>query len=658
MDDLVNKDAANFIAEAQQVFNKLKYTMLLNFEANCHSVKGRIKTHSSIVNKVKSKIKSGKNYSVGDIEDIIGFRIVTLTKSMIPEQVRQFIRTIQPNHLNGGISFEVKRTKFVYYTTTQNDDDFEKDISEIVNNENFDEPLEIEVKKSGYSSLHVVVYCSSPLISRVIPIELQIRSAFEDTWSEIEHSLKYKSGLLDESNNWSSDKKALCDVLMDKLYDLKTRIEGADRESGKCITHINKMSSSTNQQLLGDGIIPGILINELEKLGIKNLKDKFIEALEYRKSAKEEKNSRSTYKSAIRSLKLSISVIVNMIEIIKGEPNSNDFNEHYNMLELEIAYNNFLIGQCLRVYEGLLLSQSYLDKSVNTYIRVYKKMRDGELNKRLAVPYRISQVYFEKENYDEAIEYLDITSEWREQDCLTRNESPDHSVFVESIRFSGYVRWAKAFHLGDLINKWKKIKSGKDDVLNELNKERLELYRYAYNETIKARELRAIHYGSLGEQEDKTDFHKKRTVNNLISYAIDAYNTAKVLKVASGIQYDNSLMIEDLKFLNLFEIEDVVKLNDVSNINRLDTLVKALMFLIEKGENSVNPKLHNATYILSEAFVQKYNEAFEMPDRADFLKEKDNIINEMKGFDFVELDEDTYDTIKSALELITGEGIS
>src|SRR5205085_5476683 len=54
--------------------------------------------------------------------------------------------------------------------------------------------LEVENKPSNYTSIHIVAWARGKYSSkyRTVPVEIQIRTAFEDVWGEIEHGLKYK----------------------------------------------------------------------------------------------------------------------------------------------------------------------------------------------------------------------------------------------------------------------------------------------------------------------------------------------------------------------------------------------------------------------------------------------------------------------------------
>lgn len=127
-------------------------------------VDGRVKQLNSVLEKVKEG-KFTPKASVKEMQDLAGFRFVTLYKSEIPEIVR-LIETIFPGP---------KR-----YNTK---DRFGSD-------------------QFGYSSLHFVVkppdsWKGIPHLSKFtgLQAEMQVRTLSEHIWAECSHSLNYKSSL-------------------------------------------------------------------------------------------------------------------------------------------------------------------------------------------------------------------------------------------------------------------------------------------------------------------------------------------------------------------------------------------------------------------------------------------------------------------------------
>lgn len=123
------------------------------------TIKSRIKTPTSIINKMKKK-KYDINYKnlIENINDIAGIRVITPIKDNI-YSLAQIINNL-PN-------VKIIETK-----------DYIK-----------------KPKKSGYSGYHIIVETPVDVQGRKVPIkvEIQLRTMAMDFWATNEHKLKYKT---------------------------------------------------------------------------------------------------------------------------------------------------------------------------------------------------------------------------------------------------------------------------------------------------------------------------------------------------------------------------------------------------------------------------------------------------------------------------------
>lgn len=139
--------------------NIIKDYLKLTFEYDViNHVKSRIKTPTSIINKMKMK-KYNLTYEnlIENINDIAGIRIICTFKSDI-EKVLKIIRKI-PN-------------------------------TRIINEKDYI----LHPKKSGYSGYHIILEDFIKYEEEYIPVkvEIQLRTMAMDFWSEAEHKVKYK----------------------------------------------------------------------------------------------------------------------------------------------------------------------------------------------------------------------------------------------------------------------------------------------------------------------------------------------------------------------------------------------------------------------------------------------------------------------------------
>lgn len=198
-----------------------------------YAIKARIKDDFKIVSKVLKKRNQGKSgYNVSDIRDVVGLRIITLFRLDALNVVPLLLAKIQESagrpdsvFMSDGVE-EVK-----IYSTNPNGD--AQALSSRLNAEfdarGYGSVTTVEQTPSNYTSVHMVVWCRGRYRSshRNIPVEIQIRTAFEDAWGEIDHKLKYKRDIIDISDgvNAQFDEIRLGNTLS-HLNIMKTFVDG------------------------------------------------------------------------------------------------------------------------------------------------------------------------------------------------------------------------------------------------------------------------------------------------------------------------------------------------------------------------------------------------------------------------------------------------
>ena len=156
---------------------------ILRNHPDVHSVRTRIKDSEHLIDKIIRKtIKIKKKEPARDyvitienykyeITDLIGIRVLHLYKEQAIN-IDNFIR----DHWN------LQETATIYYR----DGDYSK---EEIESKKGNESFYYEVHPAGYRSWH---YLISAQITRVPHIsEIQVRTIFEEGWSEIDHQLRY-----------------------------------------------------------------------------------------------------------------------------------------------------------------------------------------------------------------------------------------------------------------------------------------------------------------------------------------------------------------------------------------------------------------------------------------------------------------------------------
>lgn len=207
-------DASLAISGAEYIREKLASLVAMGprpLYDEVYAIKLRTKSTQSLAKKVALKRSKEKpNYTASEATDIVGMRLLSLFASELPSITRSLltflrfcqspqIALIQGENLNQAIReiiiYKSKQAasaiiyeKIYRFCKSQPIDEFNSDGTEKIGLIDFQET------DKSYSSVHIVVNAVSYSggSSKTIPVEIQIRSVFEDTWGEIDHKLEYK----------------------------------------------------------------------------------------------------------------------------------------------------------------------------------------------------------------------------------------------------------------------------------------------------------------------------------------------------------------------------------------------------------------------------------------------------------------------------------
>jgi ppGpp synthetase/RelA/SpoT-type nucleotidyltranferase len=178
--ECIKKDYEVFNSDFQIIIDYL--TSILKKSKNINYIKNRIKEDDHLIAKIVRKNIEGKNINLKNykeqITDLIGIRILHLFKDDWKE-IHKFITENFPLHEN----------PICYVRSGDILQKDQKKIEEEYRND-FD-GLEIKNHPEGYRSIHYVV--SFTHTKKTYFIEIQVRTIFEEGWSEIDHIFRYPS---------------------------------------------------------------------------------------------------------------------------------------------------------------------------------------------------------------------------------------------------------------------------------------------------------------------------------------------------------------------------------------------------------------------------------------------------------------------------------
>ena len=163
-----------------------------------YAIKTRVKEEDKLLEKVDRKRTRDKksDYTLSSITDVIGLRLVSLFREDMIQLFRRLVELISHSNDSKPNPFQKSSFEEVIIYSPYEHDPLAVSIKLLANTV-LPNTVEIksEVSTEGYSSIHLVARASTGLqVSGEyihVPIEIQIRTVFEDAWGEIDHKFRY-----------------------------------------------------------------------------------------------------------------------------------------------------------------------------------------------------------------------------------------------------------------------------------------------------------------------------------------------------------------------------------------------------------------------------------------------------------------------------------
>ncbi len=271
MDQDIEVDALRALSGADNVERLLLAGLTLgspSIETLAYVIKTRIKSHTSLVNKVVDRRSKGKtHYRAQDATDIVGLRLLVLFRNELPALVSELLAFLDagqrpPFNLFLGPDLQATIKEIIIYRTSSVADVTDELIANAFEQVGFrPEVVESGValddvrakakvvhKPTEYSSIHIVVWCSSKSHGRrKLPMEIQVRTAIEDVWGEIDHRLKYKTKGGDPSR-LNEEGRRHYRLAQDQVSILKKQLDGCSLIADSIYGQIQQILSSTSYQ--------------------------------------------------------------------------------------------------------------------------------------------------------------------------------------------------------------------------------------------------------------------------------------------------------------------------------------------------------------------------------------------------------------------------
>jgi ppGpp synthetase/RelA/SpoT-type nucleotidyltranferase len=220
---------------------------------HCYAVKYRIKSHHSIWNKVKEIQASQPSLDVAAIldriRDIIGIRVLTLYRVDLKTLVREVAGWFNSPMIQLPVPFNacLEEVKIFGSEASFNSDSPHQIILPSIHYfEEMSVPITRKSVTTSYSAFHLCCSYIGEDGKRSF-FEIQMRSALEDIWSEIEHPLRYKpvDGRMARSAREAEDLR----LAQEHLQSLKSLIDAAAQYADTIRAQINQINGLPTRQL-------------------------------------------------------------------------------------------------------------------------------------------------------------------------------------------------------------------------------------------------------------------------------------------------------------------------------------------------------------------------------------------------------------------------
>lgn len=163
----------------------------------CYAYKIRTKPEAKLLEKVQRKRQNKPDYSLESITDVVGLRLVGLFRTDMVDIFEGLLSAVMhTNGLSPNPFIKGEPDEMIIYKGINVFDEMPSRLKEIAARLCPNLSVIEEHSKEGYSSVHLVTRLNTapkqpPVAGYKVPIEIQIRSVFEDAWGEIDHKYGY-----------------------------------------------------------------------------------------------------------------------------------------------------------------------------------------------------------------------------------------------------------------------------------------------------------------------------------------------------------------------------------------------------------------------------------------------------------------------------------
>jgi ppGpp synthetase/RelA/SpoT-type nucleotidyltranferase len=462
-----------------------------------YAIKARVKTEQKLVEKLQRKQKVKSGYTLADITDVIGVRIVSLFREDMIELFRKLVELIDHSHkINPNPFLKNAFDEVIIYSQSQHDP-LTANIKLLSHSLLHGMEVQHAISLEGYSSIHLVCRVDQTVALDNgpvnIPVEFQIRTVFEDAWGEIDHKFRYssvegKQSIEIKNPSAVSENLKILKKFSDacSLYADEIRNYAIDDEQQPFA------SFSTHPVDTGD-----VIHEHLESIGVsEEYLDKYL-------ILRQELIRQTKDKERTENLKL-VTAADAFLDLAKGmSKDTKDVND-----AMYIDYH-------LSMHAALCLLATAESKNLRIALDIYKTLHDQHQGNPM-ICFRMAQTFVGLRLIDEALEvYSSLKVEEVDKSLSDLLHTKEVQHIKQYLPFAhGYVLWRQSTELEEKTSKLQKIKQAIEVTENGLQYVTDESFKSAYKNNL-------LYYRyELAVNSDDSDSENDRTLRALIDDVI------------------------------------------------------------------------------------------------------------------------------------------
>jgi ppGpp synthetase/RelA/SpoT-type nucleotidyltranferase len=553
-----------------------------------YAVTTRVKEDYKIVEKVLGKRTDRPSYGVKNVTDLVGLRVITLYRMDIVDVIDAVLDTIARDTSDTDVFVGDSISEALIYSTNPTGDaqDLPNRVKALFEGRGIS--AQIVERPSNYTSIHILVQGRGRYRDgyRILPIEIQVRTALEDFWGQIEHGLKYKRRKVENVRD-----EQRFETSLSHLGVLKTLIDGVAQYADQIKLQIDEIETGLRYGSSRSVEEPNVRLKNLKDIP-DDLRDEIEVAVKAAQPVLKEGNGKPSERiRSLSQLALRLQAIDEKVVALPDLQQRTRKEASY-LLTMQRALVHFQLGNLIADGES----------EVQRALHLYREM-EKLFPKRLVITYRIARTLDALGRRVEAIDKLRALML-----ALSAKGEPtpkQHWIRSAAPRVLGVLLWEEA----------ETLRGGHGSERGLAGPKALELLNEAFTVTREARETKVRE-----DPEDRSgSTERAKASNNLLYYLLEVVegggSAPEGSSEADTRRYLREMGADDPSAMTDHQFADTARraflyLGDADNAHRA---AEKVLELTGHGEGANDPHIRRAVLEARATLSDRGNTSTEEP---------------------------------------------